>query len=109
MAGEKSLEMQVRSLERGMGTTVKAFKELKDSVKALEEKVQKDHNEELREIMMNQKVLVDIITAYSDAIRRIDNEIAKLQNSSLKTGLEKKDKESKPKEKKCRYSLKKKL
>ena len=47
MAGEKSLEMQVRSLERGMGTIVKAFKELKDSVKALEEKVDKTQNEEV--------------------------------------------------------------
>ena len=51
MAGEKSLEMQVRSLERGMergmGTTVKAFKELKDSVKALGGKVDKTQNEEV--------------------------------------------------------------
>ena len=35
MAAEKSLEMQVRSPERGMGTIVKACK---DSVKALEDK-----------------------------------------------------------------------
>jgi hypothetical protein len=41
MAGTNPVEIQVKTLEKGMGTIVKAFKELKANMKALEEKVDK--------------------------------------------------------------------
>ena len=53
MSGEKSLEIQVKTLEKGMGTLVKAFKDLKASVKALEDKVDNKHIEEIKEIRGN--------------------------------------------------------
>ena len=83
MAAEKSLEIQVRSLERGMGTIVKAFKELKDSVKALEDKVDKTQNQEVKEIMENQKMLEDLLKANSEAIRKIDSDIIRIQNENF--------------------------
>ena len=69
---------------------------------ALEEKVEKDWNEEVQEIMRNQKVLQDVISANSDAIKKIDNEIAKLQDDSRKADVEKEDKKLENKKKKCR-------
>ena len=103
MADKNSIEFQVKNLEKGMGTIVKAFKDLKASVKALEDKIDNAQNEEVREILRNQKVLQDIISANSDAIKRIDIEIAKHKDNSQKAYPEKKDKESENKEKKCRY------
>ena len=101
MADKTSLESQVKNLEKGMGTIVKAFKDLKTSVKALEDKIENAQNEEVREILRNQKVLQDIISANSDAIKRIDIEIAKHKDNSQKADLEKKDKVSENKEMKC--------
>ena len=47
MTGAKALEIQVKTLENGMGTWVRA----------LEDKVENKYNEEVKEIMENQKKL----------------------------------------------------
>ena len=61
MASENSLDSQIKALERGMGTLVKAFKELKSNVTSLEDKVDKTLNEVVIEIKRNQKMLEDFI------------------------------------------------
>ena len=94
MADKNSLESQVKNLEKGMGTIVKAFKDLKATVKALEEKVQKDvkaleekvegaQNHEVREIIKSQKMLEELISANSNNIKSIDQEIKKLQSEKF--------------------------
>jgi hypothetical protein len=50
MADESSLTLKVMSLEKGMGAIVKVMKELRTSVKLLEEKIVADHNEEIKGI-----------------------------------------------------------
>ena len=44
------------------------------------------------------------MVANSEAIKKIDNEIEKMQDASLKADLEKEDKKLENKKKKCRYS-----
>jgi hypothetical protein len=80
---KKSLGSQVKSLEKAFGTIVKAFKELIANIKSLEDKVEKNWNKEVQEIMRNRKELENVISANSDVIQKIDNEIAKLQVESL--------------------------
>ena len=69
----------------------------------MEEQVEKDWNEEVQEILRNQKVLQDVIFANSDAIRKIDKEIAMLQDENLKADKEKEDTKLENKRKKCKY------
>jgi hypothetical protein len=45
-----------------------------------------------------------LVVANSEAIKKIDNEIEKMQDASLKADLEKEDKKLENKKKKCRYS-----
>ena len=102
MASENSLEGQLKTLERSMGTLVKAFKELKSNVKALEDKVDKSINGEVIEIKRNQKMLEDLIKGNSDAIKLIDDAILELRNENSKA----KEEEIKKTEtfvKKCKY------
>ena len=102
MASENSMEGQLKTLERGMGTLVKAFKELKSNVKALEDKVDKSLNGEVIEIKKNQKMLEDLIKGNSDAIKLIDDAILELRNENSKA----KEEEIKKTEtfvKKCKY------
>jgi hypothetical protein len=75
---------------------VKAFKDLKSYVKALEEKSTISHDEDIQELMNRQKPLEEIIEANSDAIKRIDAEILNIKN-------DKNDKEAEKKDKKCKY------
>ena len=82
MAGEKSLEVQVQTLEKGMGTLVRAFKELKASVKALEDKMENKYNEEIKEIKENQEMLGNLLEANSEAIKKVDNIILAMNNEN---------------------------
>ena len=85
-----------------MGTIVKAFKELKDSVKALEDKVDKTQNQEVKEIMENQKMLEDLLKANSEAIRKIDSDIIRIQNENF-ANQKKEEENSKERLKKCKF------
>ena len=64
--------MQVKELEKSLVTIVKAFKDLKSSVNALEEKSNKSHEEDIKELMNRQETLDEIIKANSEAFKRID-------------------------------------
>ena len=66
MTGEKSLAIQAKTLEKGMRTLVRAFKELKENVKALEDKVENKYHEEVNEIKENQKKLEDLLRDNSE-------------------------------------------
>ena len=55
-----------------MGTLVRAFKELKENVKALEDKVENKYHEEVNEIKENQKKLEDLLRDNSEAIKQIE-------------------------------------
>jgi hypothetical protein len=83
-------------------TIVKAFKELKDSVKALEDKVDKTQNQEVKEIMENQKMLEDLLKAKSEAIRKIDSDIIRIQNENF-ANQKKEEENSKERLKKCKF------
>ena len=101
MAGEKSLDIQVKTLEKGMGTLVRAFKELKENVKALEDKVENKYHEEVKEIKENQKRLEDLLRDNSEAIKKIENVMSRKEEESSKAEVEETNK-SKIK-KKCRH------
>ena len=88
MAGEKPVEIQVKTLEKGIGTIVKAFKEFKANG-ALEDKVDKEYNEEVKEIKENQKKLEDLLRAYSKEIKKIDNVISSIKDENAKADLHK--------------------
>jgi hypothetical protein len=105
MSGEKSLEIQVKTLEKGMGTLVKAFKNLKASVQALEDKVDNKHNEEIKGIRENQKMLEDLLKANSESIKKIDNEILEMKNENGNASRTKAEKKNKPENRlrKCKF------
>ena len=87
MANKSGLETQVKSLESAMGAIVKAFKEMKSHFKALEEKVEEAQNHEVREIIKSQKMLEELISANSNDIKSIDQEIKKLKTEKLEADL----------------------
>ena len=68
----------------------------------LEEKVDKTHNDEIQEIVNAQKNLEDVITLNSEAIKRIDNELLRMQNDKAETDPAKDD-VIKAESKKCKY------
>ena len=105
MSGKlESLELQVKALEKGMGVMVKALKEIKASMTKLEEKVDKTKNAEILEIINTQKNVEEMISANSDAIEIIDNEISKFQDDKVKADSDKHDDVETVKEvKKCKY------
>ena len=84
MGDKVPLEMQVKELEKSLVTIVKAFKDLKASFKALEEKSTKSHDEDIQELMNRQKNLEEVIEANSDAIKRIVAEILNIKNAKRK-------------------------
>ena len=103
MADKSSLEMQVKSLENAMGAIVKAFKDLKSHVKALEEKVEKDKDQEIRDIMNSQKMLEELISANSKDINIVNDEIKKIQSEKVEANLAKEKVKMENLKKKCKY------
>ena len=67
-----------------MGTLVRAFKDLRADVKALEDKVDNKINDEIKDIKKNQKVLEDLMKANSDALKVVQNELIGLQKENKK-------------------------
>ena len=79
MADKSSMELRIKGLEKSMGTMVKAFKELKAGMEALKEKVNKNQEEEIQELIKTQEMLNDMAVTNCEAIKRIDIEIEKHQ------------------------------
>ena len=87
-----------------MVTILKAVKEIKASVVKLEEKVDKTHNDEIQEIINAQKNLEDVIALNSEPIKRIDNEILRMQNDKAEADPAKDDAvKAENKAKQCKY------
>ena len=84
MADKVAMELKIKGLEKSMGTMVKMFKEFKASMDALEKKVNKNHEEEIQELVKTQKMLNDLVVTNSEAIKRIDVEIEGLDKESKK-------------------------
>ena len=76
----KAVNEKVQALEKSMGTIVRALKELKTGMIELQEQRKKDHNEEIEEILKNKKVVEDILESHTEAIKRIEKEIVKMEN-----------------------------
>ena len=77
MVVNKALEDRVHTLEKSMGTVVKAIKEIKTEIKQLVDNGNKQQSEEIEEILEKQKVINEIISRNVKAIGRIDIEIAR--------------------------------
>ena len=97
------LELQIKGLEKNMGTIVKALKDLKASFTALEEKVNKSQNEEIQHLVESQKMLEKVIVENSNAIKRIDDEILKFEIDKAEAAIKGDNKEVEKKDKKCKY------
>ena len=79
MADKVEMELKIKSLEKSMRTMVKALKELKASMDTLAIKVNKNQEEEILELIKTQKMLNDSVVTNSEAIKRIDIEIQRLE------------------------------
>ena len=93
MTEKVTLELQIRALEKNMGTIVKAFKEFKVSMDVLEKKVNKHHEEEIQELIKTQNMLNDIVVSNSEAIENIDIEIKRIENEKDASKVESKKEE----------------
>ena len=83
MTGEISLAEEVKTLQRHMGLFGKAFKDLSEKVKCLEERTKCDKKREIKEIIEAQQVIDEIIAVNSDAIKKLNSEIAKVQEQMV--------------------------
>ena len=101
MADKTSMELRIKGLEKSMGTMVKAFKELKAGMEALKEKVNKNQEEEIQELIKTQEMLNDMAVTNCEAIKRIDIEIEKHQKQ-FDYNMDEVNK-ALIKEKKCKY------
>ena len=79
MVGNKALEERVHTLEKSMGTVVKALKEIKTEIKQLVDNGHKQHSDEIEEILEKQKVINEIMSKNVKAIERIDIEIVRME------------------------------
>ena len=109
MESNKSLEEQVKTLQRQFGGLAKLVKEIKCSVEKLEKKEPHKEDEKIQEIVEAQQVIDAIIVANADAIKQIDKEIKDMsahncakeaQNDIIEKGND--DREN-VKRKRCRY------
>ena len=75
-----ALEDQLKELAKQFGGILKLVKILKSSVESLEDKISKQESDEIKEIILTQKVIDEVIVANSNAIRRIDKEIKEIMS-----------------------------
>ena len=78
MEANKSLEDQVKALQRQFGGIARLVKDLKSTLDKLENRNEASENSEVQEIIDTQKVIDKIIVANSDAIKRMDKEIREI-------------------------------
>ena len=105
MGDKTALELQVLGLEKNMLTVVKAIKELRSTVKELENKLDQPESKEIQEIKDIQKLVENAIEENAEAIKRVKNEISNLKNykgkaSTAEVGMNKGEKSVK----RCRYN-----
>jgi phage shock protein A len=78
MVAKISLEDQVKTLQKHMWAMVQMIKDLKCNVENLEKKIAITENSEIKEIIKTQQIMDGIITANSEAIKQIDEEIKEM-------------------------------
>ena len=101
---DKKMEARIKDLENTTATIVKALKGLGASVKSLEEKVNKSQSEDIQEIVKSKEKLEEIIIANSNDIKKIDEEILKMQMDKIKADTTKNEAKKANKEvKRCKY------
>ena len=83
MEANKSLEDQVKALQRQFGGIARLVKDLKSAVEKMEKKNAASENSEVQEIIETQKVIDEIIVANSDAIKRMDKEIREINKKQI--------------------------
>ena len=109
MVSNKALEERVQSLERSMGTIVKALKEIKVGMNEVREEKNKEQTDEIGEILKNKKEVEDNLAKHEEAINRIEMDIVKLETmiqSDKSKGCSNVDSEPQTidyKERTCRY------
>ena len=105
MGDKTPLELQVLGLEKNMVTVVKAIKELRSTVKELENKLDQPESKEIQEINDIQKLVENAIEENAEAIKRVNNEIFNLQNYKAKASTGEVDMNKGEKSvKRCRYN-----
>ena len=104
----------MKELEKQFGGILKLVKNLKTTVESLVEKVSKQENDEIKDIIETQKVIYEVIVANSDAIHRIEKEIKEIMEHRLDTYNQSNDKDhiesandkeetNQVRQKKCKY------
>ena len=78
MDTNKTLEEQVKALQRQIGGMGKLVKDIKCNVDKLEKETSIKDDKEIQEIVEAQHVIDTIIVANSDAIKRIDKEMQEI-------------------------------
>ena len=96
MSGGKSLEDQVKLLQKQFGGLVKLVKEIKTSVETLEKKEVPKEIDEVKDILEAQKVIDKILAENAESIKRIDHEMDewKKNNDKRKAPMDTIDKET---------------
>ena len=99
-----TLEEQMKALQNHFSRLVSTVKGLMSSLEALEKKVDKKQNDEVREILETQNVIDEVIVANSDSINRIKNEIRDIKRTE--NNIKKDDNKPKNKEVECKQIIK---
>ena len=87
----KTMEEEIKKLQKHMGGLVRTIIDLKSKVEALENKAENNQHNELANIMEKQEIVDKAIAANSEAIIRIDQEILSFSKVVQKDTLEKKN------------------
>ena len=110
MDTNKTLEEQVKALQKQMGGMARLVKDIKSTVDNLEKKINVKDDKEIQEIVEAQQVIDAIIVANADAIKRIDKEMRDISEKQhvkeAKSDIIEKDSDDAVKvikRKRCRY------
>ena len=87
MDTNKTLEEQVKALQKQMGGMARLVKDMKSTVDNLEKKMDVKDDKEIKEIVEAQQVIDAIIVANADAIKRIEKEMNHLNQDWSHTSL----------------------
>ena len=74
-----SEEVEVKVLKKHMGGVDQMLKDLKNSVKVLEKRLDDKEDKEIKEIIDAQAIIEDILVANDDAIKQMDKEIEEVR------------------------------
>ena len=79
MAKKSAMEEEIKQLQKHMGGLVKTILYLKSKVDKLEQKIEKDSDNDIESIVQKQNLLDKAFAANNDAIKRIEEEIVNFE------------------------------